>query len=108
MNPVSLTTRSFADTVSGGTVLVDFWAPWCGPCRQQLAVLERLAPRLPEGVTLAKVNVDDEPALAAKFNIRSIPTLLLFQEGSLVRTLHGLTSESALLGILSPAATSQN
>jgi thioredoxin 1 len=107
MQLIELTSQSFASAVSKGTVLVDFWAPWCGPCRQQLAVLERLAPRLPEGVTVAKVNVDEQPALAARFNIRSIPTLLVYRDGSLVRTLHGLTSESALLALLAPAGTSR-
>ena len=104
MKPVSLTSANFDSTIAKGTVLVDFWAEWCGPCRQQLAVLERVAPQVPEGVTIAKVNVDEERELAARFQIRSIPALLLFQDGKLVKTVNGLTPDNRLLEWLTPVA----
>ena len=104
MKPVTLTSATFDSTIASGTVLVDFWAEWCGPCRQQLAVLERVAPQIPEGVVIGKVNVDEEPALATRFRIRSIPALLLFQDGQLVKTVNGLTPDARLLEMLGATA----
>ena len=77
------------------TVLVDFWAPWCGPCRMQAPVLEKLAEENP-AVKVAKVNVDDNRELAMEYNIASIPTLLVFKDGEAVNCAVGLQSKSAL------------
>ena len=77
------------------TVLVDFWAPWCGPCRMQAPVLEKLAEENP-AVKVVKVNVDDNRELAMKYNIASIPTLLVFKDGEAVNCAVGLQSKSAL------------
>jgi len=100
MQPVTLTSENFDSAISNGTVLVDFWAEWCGPCRQQLAILDRVASQVPAGVTIGKVNIDEEPKLGARFGIRSIPTLLLFQDGRLTRTINGLTPDTRLLSLL--------
>ena len=77
------------------TVLVDFWAPWCGPCRMQAPVLEKFADENP-AVKVVKVNVDDNQELAMEHNISSIPTLLVFKNGEAVNFAVGLQSKTAL------------
>lgn len=88
-------------------VLVDFWAPWCGPCRVQLPILERLASSAGDAYRVFKVNVDDNEQLAARYSITSIPTLLLFKGGALVRRLTGLQQEGVLRTALLSAANPQ-
>jgi len=99
-NLIDLTKETFDETVASGTVLVDFWAPWCGPCKMQTPILEKVAAQLEGNAVIAKVNVDENPELAAKFGIRSIPTLLLFKEGEKVQDFIGVQQEAALLEIL--------
>lgn len=101
-----LDTRGF-DTALNETdqpVLVDFWAPWCGPCRVQLPILERVASNAGDEYRVFKVNVDEDEQLAVRFGITSIPTLLLFRKGELVRRLTGLQQESVLREALQTAA----
>jgi thioredoxin 1 len=81
-------------------VFLDFWADWCGPCKMLGPTFERLADQYGEKVTFAKVNVDELPEIANKFSIRSIPTLILMQGGSVVETLVGLRSEQELAQVL--------
>src|ERR1700732_4014728 len=94
----NLTTESFKSTVNASStpVLVDFWAEWCGPCKAIAPVLEEMASAYGDKVRIAKLNVDENSTTAAKFNIRSIPTLLLFQKGALVAQKIGALSKSQL------------
>lgn len=81
-------------------VLVDFWAEWCGPCKMISPILEEVAKDYAGKLVVAKVNVDHSPALASKYGIRGIPSLLLFKEGAIEGTKHGALSKQALVAFL--------
>jgi thioredoxin 2 len=89
--PVDVTDLTFSNEVlsSRGSVLVDCWAPWCGPCRTVSPILDELAAKYAGGVKIAKLNVDENPLIASQYDIRSIPTMLLFKDGKLVNRLLG-------------------
>lgn len=90
-----LTTAEFDQTVASGAVVVDFFADWCGPCRMLGPVLEKLAEENGD-VSICKVNVDDEPDLARRFGIMSIPTMLFFKDGAQVDKAVGALGKPAL------------
>ena len=84
---------------NSGTVLVDFWANWCGPCRMQAPILEAFAQEHSD-IKITKCNVDDNPELAEKFGIMSIPSLLVFKSGKLVKSAVGLHDKEALAALV--------
>lgn len=95
-----LSEETFDEAIASGTVLVDFWAPWCGPCKMQSPILDKVAEKVGDKAVIAKVNVDQSPALAAKFGVRSIPTMILFKDGQKIRDFIGVQQEPALVEAL--------
>jgi thioredoxin len=105
--PRIITDATFAREVlqaGGHPVLLDCWAEWCGPCRMLAPVLDQLAAESKGNYTVAKLNVDENPQTAAQFGIRSIPTMLIFKNGTLVDRLVGLQSKQAIAARLASAA----
>lgn len=93
-------TAEFDSFVSEGTVLIDFWATWCGPCRMQAPILEQLDIELNGSVKIGKVDVDAEPELARRFAVMSIPTLLALKDGNVIGKNVGVTDINGLKKLL--------
>ncbi len=101
MAVMHLTKDNFDSITSSGLVLVDFWATWCGPCRMQAPILDQLDEKLGDKVKVCKVDVDDEPAIAQRFGVFSIPTLVAFRNGEMINKevgVHTLEQLEAMLG----------
>ena len=99
---VDIGDANFEDQVlkAEGTVLVDFWAPWCAPCRIVSPVVEEIAESMGDSIKICKVNVDENPQLAARFGISSIPSLLIFKDGEVVNQHVGLASKAQLRSMI--------
>ena len=99
-----LTESTFDEEVAGSTepVLVEFWAEWCGPCKMVAPILEEIATEQAGKVRVAKVNVDENPGLATKFNVMSIPTMIVFKDGQEAQRLIGARGKPQLLEDLTP------
>lgn len=93
---IELTKENFAEHTQSGVALVDFWAPWCGPCRMLSPVIDKLAEEFAGKAKVCKVNTDEQEELSAQFGIRSIPTMLFFKNGEVVDQMVGATSEQVL------------
>lgn len=93
---IEVTDTNFDKTIAKGVVLVDFWAAWCGPCRMVAPIVEQIATEFAGRVSVGKMDVDKNPATAARMNIRSIPSILIFRDGTLVDTVVGAVSKPVL------------
>jgi len=92
---IELTNDNFEATTKEGISLVDFWAPWCGPCRMLAPVIEELAEEFDGKANICKVNTDEQQELGTKFGVRSIPTILFMKDGEVVDTMVGAASKQA-------------
>lgn len=102
MSVITLTKNNFEAEVlnSEKPVLIDFWAPWCGPCRMVSPVVDEIAQESDGTYKVGKINVDEQPELAAKFGVMSIPTLIVMKNGKVASTSVGARSKQAILGML--------
>ena len=101
MSAVNINLKNFSQEVlnSDKPVLLDFWAPWCGPCRMVVPIVEEIAKERSD-IKVGKVNVDEQPELASQFGVMSIPTLVVMKDGKIVNQAIGARPKSAVLGML--------
>ena len=94
-----LTTQNFETEISNGTTLVDLYADWCGPCKMIAPIIEEIATERTD-ITVGKVNVDNDPQIAIKYGVQSIPTLIIFKDGQVTNQVVGLRSKEEILALL--------
>ena len=100
MAAININQNNFHDVInSGKKVLLDFWAPWCGPCRMVVPMVEEIAQERPD-IVVGKINVDEQPELASQFGVMSIPTLVVMENGKIANQAVGARSKSAILAML--------
>jgi thioredoxin 1 len=100
MSETTFTDGNFNELTSKGTALVDFWAPWCGPCRIQGPILEKVASQFAGKAAVGKLNVDENATVPRKFGVSGIPTLILFKDGVEAQRFVGLQTEQTLVNAL--------
>ena len=99
MSTIKISDETFEEEVisKGKPIIVDFWAEWCGPCKQIGPILEEISNEYREKVTIGKLDVDENPEIASKYQIRGIPTMMLFNNGTLIDTKVGMSSKNDLI-----------
>lgn len=102
MSEIVITSENFDRTVmqSEKTVLIDFWVGWCGPCRMLAPIIDEIAEEYADTVTVGKINVDEQPQLAAAFGVESIPTLIAFKNGVPLGALVGLQTKESVIDLI--------
>lgn len=98
MNVLKITSENYEKEVleSNKPVLIDFYADWCGPCRMMSPIIDEIADEMGEGIKVGKINVDDNQDLAMKYNVMSIPTILVIKEGNVTKTFVGVTDKNEI------------
>ena len=100
MAAININQNNFSEVInSGKKVLLDFWAPWCGPCRMVVPMVEEIAEERPD-ILVGKINVDEQPELASRFGVMSIPTLVVMEKGQILNQARGARPKRAILGML--------
>jgi thioredoxin 1 len=94
---IEITDANFNSEASAGVILIDFWAPWCGPCRIQGPIIEKVAEQVGDKAKVAKCNVDENQAIASQFGVQSIPTLIILKDGKEVERMVGVQQENVLV-----------
>ena len=99
---IHVTDDSFENDVlkASGAVLVDFWAPWCGPCKQIAPILDEIAAEMGDSITIAKIDIDDNPNTPGKYGVRGIPTLMIFSDGNVQGTKVGAVTKGKLVDFI--------
>ncbi|UCH93170.1 MAG: thioredoxin [Candidatus Aminicenantes bacterium] len=92
-----LNANNFAETISKGVTLVDFWAVWCAPCRRLDPILERIAAKMSNKAKICKLNIDENPGISVEYNVMSIPAIFIYKDGQVVNQLFGIRSEEELV-----------
>ena len=100
---VHLSAENFDETISNGLCLVDFWAPWCGPCKMLSPILDQIAGEVDGQIKITKANIDDLPEQCVKYGIRNVPEILIFNDGQVVAQLNGMQSKAKILDAINNA-----